>query len=160
MAKTITKKSQVQAFCERHEITEDQFYGRQEISGYLYLGSVTSLPDGFNPTVGGDLYLGSVTSLPDGFNPTVGGSLDLGSVTQIPDGFNPTVGGSLYLGSVTQIPDGFNPTVGGSLYLGSVTSNSRWFQSHCWRFSRPRKRDIKFQMVSIPLLAVLSTSEA
>jgi hypothetical protein len=88
--------SPIQSFCKKHGITEDQFYGREKITGDLYLGSVTSLPDGFNPTVGGYLYLGSVTSLPDGFNPTVGGYLYLGSVTSLPDGFNPTVGGYLY----------------------------------------------------------------
>ncbi|MBP9845809.1 MAG: hypothetical protein KBD43_07135, partial [Saprospiraceae bacterium] len=92
------------------------------VGGYLDLRSVTSIPEGFNPTVGGYLDLGSVTSIPEGFNPTVGGSLDLGSVTSIPEGFNPTVGGSLDLGSVTSIPEGFNPTVGGYLDLGSVTS--------------------------------------
>jgi hypothetical protein len=37
-----------------------------------------------------------VTSIPEGFNPTVGGYLDLRSVTSIPEGFNPTVGGDLY----------------------------------------------------------------
>jgi hypothetical protein len=115
-------KTIVEEFCKRHNLTEDQFYGREKVGGYLYLGSVTSLPDGFNPTVGGGLDLRSVTSLPDGFNPTVGGYLDLGSVTSLPDGFNPTVGGGLDLGSVTSLPDGFNPTVGGGLDLGSVTS--------------------------------------
>jgi hypothetical protein len=60
-----------------------------------------------------------VTSIPEGFNPTVGDYLDLGSVTSIPEGFNPTVGGDLYLSSVTSILEGFNPTVGDCLYLGS-----------------------------------------
>ena len=66
--------------------------------------------------------LSSLTSIPDGFNPTVGGGLDLRSLTSIPDGFNPTVGGNLYLRSLTSIPDGFNPTVGGYLDLSSLTS--------------------------------------
>ena len=66
-------------FKTRYNISEDQFTGKEKIIGYLYLGSVTSLPDGFNPTVGGYLDLGSVTSLPDGFNPTVGGDLYLRS---------------------------------------------------------------------------------
>ena len=66
------------------------------------------------------MYLNSLTSIPDGFNPTVGGNLDLSRLTSIPDGFNPTVGGYLYLSRLTSIPDGFNPTVGGNLYLGSL----------------------------------------
>jgi len=87
-----TNQLAITEFCKKHNLTIEQFYGREEVGGDLYLGSVTSLPDGFNPTVGGDLDLGSVTSLPDGFNPTVGGDLDLRSVTSLPDGFNPTVG--------------------------------------------------------------------
>ena len=74
-------------FCKKHGITTLQFSGEEKISGDLDLGSVTSIPEGFNPTVGGDLYLGSVTSIPEGFNPTVGGDLDLRSVTSIPEGF-------------------------------------------------------------------------
>ena len=111
-----------QDFCKKFGITEDQFYGKEKIEGSLDLSSITSIPEGFNPTVGWSLYLNSVTSIPEGFNPTVGESLFLNRVTSIPDGFNPTVGESLVLNSVTSIPEGFNPTVGHSLYLESVTS--------------------------------------
>jgi len=115
-------KQEVIGFCKKHGITQEQFYGKEKIDGHLYLRSLTSIPDGFNPTVGGSLDLNSLTSIPDGFNPTVGGYLDLNSLTSIPDGFNPTVGGYIYLRSLTSIPDSFNPTVGGSLYLRSLTS--------------------------------------
>ena len=57
------------------------------IEGDLYLYRLTSIPEGFNPTVGGDLYLSSLTSIPEGFSPTVGGSLDLYSLTSIPESF-------------------------------------------------------------------------
>jgi hypothetical protein len=110
-----------------YELTDDQFLGKEKIGGYLDLGSLTSIPQGFNPTVGGYLDLGSLTSIPQGFNPTVGGNLYLRSLTSIPQGFNPTVGGYLYLGSLTSIPQGFNPTVGGNLYLGSLTSIPQGF---------------------------------
>ena len=109
-------------FCKNTGLTMEQATGKAEIKGSLYLSSVTSIPEGFNPTVGGSLDLSSVTSIPEGFNPTVGGYLDLRSVTSIPEGFNPTVGGYLDLSSVTSIPEGFNPTVGGSLDLRSVPS--------------------------------------
>ena len=66
-------------FCKKHGITENQFKGIEKIEGSLYLSSLTSIPKGFNPTVGGWLYLRSLTSIPKGFNPTVGGSLDLSS---------------------------------------------------------------------------------
>jgi hypothetical protein len=95
---------------------------------------VTSLPEGFNPTVGGYLDLRSVTSLPEGFNPTVGRYLDLRSVTSLPEGFNPTVGGGLDLSSVTSLPEGFNPTVGGSLDLRSVTSLPEGFNPTVGRY--------------------------
>ena len=106
-------------FCKKYGLTIEQATGEEEFGGDLYLSSVTSIPEGFNPTVGGYLCLSSVTSIPEGFNPTVGGSLYLSSVTSIPEGFNPTVGGYLDLRSVTSIPEGFNPTVGGSLDLRS-----------------------------------------
>jgi hypothetical protein len=47
--------------------------------------------------INSSLYLGSVTAIPEGFNPKVGGNLDLSSVTAIPEGFNPKVGGDLYI---------------------------------------------------------------
>ena len=89
----------VKEFCKQHGITEDQFSGKEKIEGGLDLRSLTSIPEGFNPTVGGYLDLRSLTSIPEGFNPTVGGYLYLRSLTSIPEGFNPTVGGYLYLGS-------------------------------------------------------------
>ena len=97
------------------------------MSGKEYLGSfdlnrLTSIPNGFNPTVGGDLYLDGLTIIPDGFNPTVGRSLYLRGLTIIPDGFNPTVGGNLFLRGLTSIPSGFNPTVGANLWLVGLTS--------------------------------------
>ena len=96
-----------QEFLKKTGLTEDQFYGKETYQGYLDLESLTSIPEGFNPTVGGSLYLRSLTSIPEGFNPTVGGYLDLRSLTSIPEGFNPTVGGYLDLESLTSIPEGF-----------------------------------------------------
>ena len=106
-------KQQVIDFCEKRGITQNQFYGKEKINGYLDLCSLTSIPDGFNPTVGGSLYLNSLTSIPDGFNPTVRGSLYLSSLTSIPDGFNPTVGGYLDLRSESK-------------YIGSEIGNLFW----------------------------------
>ena len=68
-------------FCKRHGLTEDQFFGRREYPGDLYLGGLTSIPEGFNPTVGSYLDLSGLTSIPDGFNPTVGGDLYLNGLT-------------------------------------------------------------------------------
>ena len=51
---------------------------------------------------GGSLWLRGLTSIPEGFNPTVGGSLGLDGLTSIPEGFNPTVGGSLWLRGLTR----------------------------------------------------------
>ncbi|MBO7217728.1 MAG: hypothetical protein J6V50_03410, partial [Clostridia bacterium] len=79
-------------FIKKYNLTEEQFSGKEEIDSWLDLSSLTSIPEGFNPTVGGSLDLSSLTSIPEGFNPTVGGWLDLSSLTSIPEGFNPTVG--------------------------------------------------------------------
>ena len=52
------KTEEINFFCKRIGITENQFYGKEEIEGGLDLGSLTSIPEGFNPTVGGYLDLG------------------------------------------------------------------------------------------------------
>jgi hypothetical protein len=112
----------MKAFCKKHGITENQFFGKEMINGSLWLQSLTEIPEGFNPTVSDSLNLNSVTEIPKGFNPTVGGYLYLSSLTEIPEGFNPIVGGSLILKSLTEIPNGFNPTVGWNLWLNSLTN--------------------------------------
>jgi len=109
-------------FCKEYNLTEEQFFGKEEIKGDLDLSSLTSIPEGFNPNVGGGLYLDSLTYIPEGFNPTVGSHLYLNKLTSIPEGFNPTVGGYLNLSSLTSIPEGFNPMVGDSLWLNSLTT--------------------------------------
>ena len=91
----------VRDFCSEHNISSAQYSGEEKIEGSLDLRGLTSIPEGFNPTVGGSLDLSGLTSIPEGFNPTVGGSLDLRGLTSIPEGFNPTVGGSLYLRGLT-----------------------------------------------------------
>ena len=106
-------------FCKKYGLTIEQATGKEEFGGYLYLSSVTSIPEGFNPTVGGYLDLRSVTSIPEGFNPTVGGYLDLSSVTSIPEGFNPTVGGSLYLSS-------YSKYIGAQVELPYISARYLW----------------------------------
>lgn len=69
---------QVKRFCEKYDLTKEQFYGRQKISDDLDLDSLTCIPEGFNPNVEGNLYLGRLTSIPEGWTPNVGGSLCLG----------------------------------------------------------------------------------
>ena len=100
----------------------DALMSGKEYPGSLDLSELTSIPQGFNPTVGGDLFLDSLKSIPSDFNPTVGGNLYLDGLTSILSNFNPTVGGNLVLNHLTSIPDGFNPTVGGNLVLDSLTS--------------------------------------
>jgi len=56
------KKHTVKEFCTQHGITEDQFYGREKFGGYLDLSGLTSIPEGFNPTVGDSLDLSGLTS--------------------------------------------------------------------------------------------------
>ena len=49
-------KKEIKKFLEENNISEKQFLGKEKIGGSLYLSSLTSIPRGFNPTVGGDLY--------------------------------------------------------------------------------------------------------
>jgi hypothetical protein len=109
-------------FCKKYNITENQFKGIDKIEGHLDLEYLTSIPEGFNPTVGGYLDLEYLTSIPEGFNPTVGCSLYLESLTSIPEWFNPIVGLNLFLNNLTSIPKGFNPTIQGHLDLRNLTS--------------------------------------
>ena len=108
------------AFCEKYNISFDQFIGKDIIEGDLDMRSVTKLIKGFNPTVGGSLSMNSVTKLVKGFNPSVGGSLFMNSVTKLVRGFNPTVGEHLCMYSVTELVEGFSPTVGVDLCMNSV----------------------------------------
>ncbi len=72
---------EVKNFLNKHQINYEIKEGKIYIPGNLDLRSLTTIPDGFNPTVGGWLDLSSLTTIPDGFNPTVGGDLDLRSLT-------------------------------------------------------------------------------
>ena len=115
------------AFCEKYNISFDQFIGKDIIEGNVGMNSATELIEGFNPIVGGYLSMGSVKKLVKGFNPTVGGNLYMDSVTELVKGFNPTVGYGLYMNSVTKLIKGFNPIVGESLWLDSVTKLVKGF---------------------------------
>ena len=50
---------EIKQFCKENNLTEEQFYETEKVGGYLDLRSLTSIPAGFNPTVGGYLYLSS-----------------------------------------------------------------------------------------------------
>ena len=111
-----------EAFCEEFEITLDQFYGRQEIKGSLWLSALSSIPAGFNPVVEDCLFLCSVESVPEGFSPTVGIALEMGNVRSLPKGFAPTVGGNLNLYRLESVPEGFAPQVERSIFIPKVKS--------------------------------------
>ena len=107
---------------EKYNITEKQFYGEKVINHLLFLETLKSIPEGFNPTVGRNLWLDGLKSIPKGFNPIVSGDLFLDVLQSIPEGFNPIVGGDLFLDVLQSIPEGFNPIVGGSLWLNGLKS--------------------------------------
>jgi hypothetical protein len=48
-------------FVKKHNLTENQFLGVETVGGSLDLQNLTSIPDGFNPTVGDYLDLGNLT---------------------------------------------------------------------------------------------------
>lgn len=63
--KTIKEnKDSFENFKKIVRITEGQFYGTETVGGSLDLRGLTSIPEGFNPTVGGSLYLsGNLSAL-------------------------------------------------------------------------------------------------
>ena len=69
-------------FCKKHGFSDAQFLGEEKINGSLCLNGLTSIPEGFSPTVGDSLYLNGLTSIPEGFSPTVGGGLWLNGLTK------------------------------------------------------------------------------
>jgi hypothetical protein len=75
----------------------------------LLLTSLKNLPENFTPTVNGKLNLASVTTIPAGFQPTIGenGHLDLSSITAIPDGFSPILIDGDYSSAQITIPAKF-----------------------------------------------------
>ena len=84
--------TELELFLKEHDVDFTSEDGKVTVGGGLYLRSVTTIPEGFNPTVGGGLYLSSVKTIPDGFNPTVGGGLDLrrglkAKIKPLPSGF-------------------------------------------------------------------------
>jgi hypothetical protein len=142
----------VKEFCNRYEMTENQFYGKEEFGGGLDLRSLTSIPPGFNPTVGGYLGLGSLISIPPGFNPTVGGYLDLRSLKSIPEGFALTVGGSLDLRSLTsrKRPQTKTPPMmlswrnGKIILIDSILSEVISRKGNIWKTNRVGKKEIEY----------------
>ena len=65
------KTEEIKNFCKKIGITDEQFYGKETVGGDLYLSSLTSIPEGFNPTVGGYLdlrnrsnYIGKDVNIP------------------------------------------------------------------------------------------------
>ena len=50
-------KEIIKVFLEKHNITKKQFLGKEKFEGDLHLSRLTTIPNGFNPTVGGSLYL-------------------------------------------------------------------------------------------------------
>ncbi len=81
-----------------------------EFKGYLYLKSLTAIPEGVTLSAGGGLYLSSLTAIPEGVTLSAGGDLYLSSLTAIPEGVTLSAGGDLYLRSLTSIHEGVKAT--------------------------------------------------
>jgi len=131
-------------FRKKHNLSVSQFLGKEEITGYLDLSSLTSIPDGFNPNVSGSLDLRSLTSIPHGFSPNVGGNFYLGSLESSPEGFNPTVGGNIYFkkSSRGSAARGKAPDMQNNYYLkeGNVIKELKY--GHHYRLKRCDKTHI------------------
>ena len=114
--------AEVRAFCEAHNLTESQFYGREPVPGNLDLRKLTTLPDGCALNAGGYIDLYNLTTLPDGCALNAGGYIDLRNLTTLPKGCSLIAGGSILMGKLTALPDGCSLIAGGSLYLGNLTT--------------------------------------
>jgi hypothetical protein len=90
--------------------------------GYVYLNSLTSLPENVQFNNGGDVYLNSLTSLPENVQFNNGGDVDLRSLTSLPENVQFNNGGYVDLRSLTSLPENVQFNNGGDVYLSSLTS--------------------------------------
>ncbi len=127
--------NEISDFCRWAGITEEQFYGREKVGGDLDLGSLTSIPEGFNPTVGGYLYLQSLTSIPEGFNPTVGGYLYLRSKQEY---IGATVDISQYL------PEMYSWRNGKYIKVDGIFTEVLSHKGNVYRVKRIGKKEVRY----------------
>lgn len=104
-------KVKISEFLKELDLTENQFYGVDEINDNLFLGGLTEIPKGFNPKINGYLEMPDVEYLHENFQPIVTRHLDLGSLKEIPKGFNPTVGTILFLDEIEELGPDFKCTI-------------------------------------------------
>src|SRR3990167_8842932 len=87
------------------------------LGGYVYLRSLTSMPDNVEFNNGGGVDLGSLTSMPDNVEFNNGGYVDLNSLTSMPDNVEFNNGGNVDLNSLTSMPDNVEFNNGGNVDL-------------------------------------------
>jgi mannitol/fructose-specific phosphotransferase system IIA component len=93
-----------------------------ENQGYVYLRSLTTLPEGIKFENQGYVDLRSLTTLPEGIKFENQGYVELRSLTTLPEGIKFENQGYVELRSLTTLPEGIKFENQGSVYLGSLTT--------------------------------------
>ena len=97
-------------------ITRDQ--------GFVYLNSLTSLPENTKFTNNGSVYLSGLTSLPESTKFNNSGAVTLNSLTSLSENTKFTNNGSVYLSGLTSLPENTKFNNKGFVNLNSLTSLS------------------------------------
>ena len=106
-------------FCNKYDITEKQYYGKEWINGSLIINE-DKIPQGFNPKIRYSLSLDNVKKILRNFSPIIGGNLSLDNLEKISENFNPVIAGSLYLYKLKELPSNFSLIIGNSLFLKNL----------------------------------------
>ena len=106
----------IQEFCNKYDITENQYYGKQWINKNLKIDE-EELIKGFNPKIIGNLDLKNIKKLYNNFKPIIIGSLDLKDLEEIPYNFEPIITCNFYMTKLKKLPENFKIILGGSLFI-------------------------------------------
>ena len=109
----------VKKFCDKYDITEEQYYGRKCINKTLKI-DVVKIPKGFNPQTRYNLTLNNVKEISGNFSPIIGSSLILNKLKKISGNFSPVMGYNLKSNRLKEISGNFNPIIGEYLDLNSL----------------------------------------
>jgi hypothetical protein len=97
-------------------------------SGYIYLGSLTHLPENTTFANGGSVDLSRLTHLPENTAFTNGGYVYLSRLTHLPENIAFTNGGHVYLDNLTHLPENTTFANDGYVKLSSLVGEQHSYR--------------------------------
>ena len=109
----------IKDFCNKYNITENQYYGKEVINNYLEIIE-DELPKNFSPIISSYLIIRNLKYLPLNFNPIILGNIYLNDLEELPENFNIKIMNSLNLYNINKLPEKYNITSYGSLFINKI----------------------------------------